>query len=42
VEQVKIGEDEPPGEPPAMIDVPIEQLELRWSSRFVWVDGMEA
>jgi hypothetical protein len=39
---VEISENEPPGEALAMIDVPFEQLELRWSSRFGWVDGMEA
>jgi hypothetical protein len=35
-------EDEPPGEALAMIDVPFDQLELRWSARISWVDGMEA
>jgi hypothetical protein len=39
---VEISEDQPPGEALDMIDVPFAMLELRWSSRTGWVDGMEA
>lgn len=39
---VEISEDRPPGEALDMIDVPFAMLELRWSSRTGWVDGMEA
>jgi hypothetical protein len=39
---VEISEDQPPGEALDMIDVPFTMLELRWSSRTGWVDGVEA
>jgi hypothetical protein len=39
---VEISDDAPPGEALDMIDVPFKLLELRWSCRTGWVDGVEA
>ena len=40
---VEVAEDEPPGAAlDNLLTVPFEELELRWSHRTGWVDGMEA
>jgi hypothetical protein len=40
---VEVAEDEPPGSAlNNLLTVPFEELELRWSQRTGWVDGMEA
>jgi hypothetical protein len=40
---VEVAEDDPPGSAlDNLLTVPFEELELRWSHRTGWVDGMEA
>ena len=40
---VEVAEDDPPGSAlDNLLPVPFEQLELGWSHRTGWVDGMEA
>ncbi|MGB8880413.1 MAG: hypothetical protein WCD11_29175 [Solirubrobacteraceae bacterium] len=40
---VEVAEDEPPGSAlDNLLTVPFEELELRWSRRTGWVEGMEA
>ena len=40
---VEVAEDDPPGSAlDNLLTVPVEELELRWSHRTGWVDGMEA
>lgn len=40
---VEVAEDDPPGSAlDNLLTVPFEQLELRWSHRTGWVEGMEA
>lgn len=40
---VEVGEDDPSGSAlDNLLPVPFEQLELRWSHRTGWVDGVEA
>jgi hypothetical protein len=40
---VEVAEDDPPGSAlDNLLTVPFQDLELRWSRRTGWVDGMEA
>ena len=40
---VEVAEDDPPGSAlDNLVAVPFERLELRWSHRTGWVEGMEA
>ena len=40
---VELAEDDPPGSAlDNLLMVPFEELELRWSHRIGWVNGMEA
>jgi hypothetical protein len=40
---VEVAEDDPPGSAlDNLLPVPFKQLELRWSHRTGWVEGMEA
>jgi hypothetical protein len=40
---VEVAEDDPPGSAlDNLLTVPFEELELRWSHRTGWVQGMEA
>ena len=40
---VEVAEDDPPGSAlDNLLTVPLEELELCWSHRTGWVDGMEA